>query len=120
MGSKFTEDPDKIRPVLKVLREKGLIFVDSRTSKDSVAYKLAKEMGLKATQRQIFLDNNQTEEAIIKQIMKLERLTKTEKGRNGVIAIAHPYPSTISALSKALPKLKASGIEIVPVSQLVN
>ena len=120
MGSKFTEYPDKMRPVLKVLKEQGLFFIDSRTSKDSVAYRLAKEMGLRANQRQIFLDNNQTEEAIIKQIMALGRLAKSTNGRKGVIAIAHPHPSTISALSKTLPKLKTSGIEIVPVSYLLD
>lgn len=120
MGSKFTENQAKMRPILKVLKEKGLFFVDSRTSKDSVAFKLAKELGLKANQRHIFLDNNQTEEAIIKQIMELGRLAKSTNGKNGLIAIAHPYPSTISALRKVLPKLRASGVEIVPLSQLVN
>jgi polysaccharide deacetylase 2 family uncharacterized protein YibQ len=120
MGSKFTETPDKIKPVLRVLKEKGLFFIDSRTSKDSVAYKYAKEMGLKAGKRKIFLDNNRAEDAIIKQLMELERLAKNEKEGNGVIAIAHPYPSTLSALRKTLPKLQAMGIEVVPVSKLVN
>jgi polysaccharide deacetylase 2 family uncharacterized protein YibQ len=120
MGSKFTEAPDKIKAVLRVLKEKGLFFIDSRTSKDSVAYKHAKEMGLKAGQRKIFLDNNRAEDAIIKQIMELERLAKSGSKGNGVIAIAHPYPSTLSALRKTLPKLQAAGIEIVPASQLAN
>jgi hypothetical protein len=119
MGSKFTENPEKMKIILQILGEKGLFFIDSRTSKNSVGYQTAKELGLKAGQRKIFLDNQPTEDYIIQQLTKLEKLAR-EDLNNGIIAIAHPHPSTIAALGKVLPKLKASGIEIVPVSELIN
>jgi len=120
MGSRFTEDSEKMRVVLRVLRERGLFFVDSRTSKDSVAYQVAKELGLKAGQRRIFLDNRHEEGYVIRQLLKIKEIAEREGDGARIIAIGHPHPSTIRALVKVLPELKSAGIEIVPVSELVN
>lgn len=117
MGSRFTEDEEKMRVVLEELKERGLFFLDSRTSRNSVGYSMAKEMGVKAVGRDIFLDNNPDVESINAQIYKLARCSM----KNGsAIGIGHPHPSTIEALKQSIPELKRKGIEVVPVSQLVN
>ena len=117
MGSRFTESEEKMRVVLKELKERDLFFLDSKTSEKSVGYSIAKNMGLKAAGRNIFLDNSPDVEYIKAQIYKLARLS-TKKG--SAIAIGHPHPSTIEALKQTIPDLKAKGIEIVPISELVN
>ncbi|RJP56223.1 MAG: divergent polysaccharide deacetylase family protein [Deltaproteobacteria bacterium] len=117
MGSKFTEDEEKMRVVLNELEKRDLFFLDSRTSKNTVGYSVAKEMGIKVAERNIFLDNNQDLKSINAQIDKLAKLSL----KNGsAIGIGHPYPATIKALEQMIPELKAKGIEVVPVSQLVN
>jgi polysaccharide deacetylase 2 family uncharacterized protein YibQ len=117
MGSKFTEDKEKMRVVLNELEKRGLFFLDSRTSKNTVGYSVAKEMGLKVAERNIFLDNNQDLKSINAQIYKLAKLSL----KNGsAIGIGHPHPATIKALKQMIPELKAKGIEVVPVSQLVK
>lgn len=118
MGSKFTEDQDKMEIVLKKIQEKGLYFLDSRTTKKTVGYKLAKEMKIKTAERDLFLDNSKDPLAIEKQLKKLPFLAKKNGGY--AIAIGHPYPSTIDVLKKAIPFLKEQGVTIVPLSQLVK
>jgi polysaccharide deacetylase 2 family uncharacterized protein YibQ len=117
MGSRFTEDRKKMMIVLKRIEKRGLFFLDSLTSSDSVGYKLAKEIGLDTAARDIFLDNEKDIEYIIAQIDKLVRISQR---RGYAIGIGHPYPSTIEALKRMIPEFEAKGIEVVPISHLVN
>jgi len=117
MGSRFTEDKEKMRVVLREIKRRKLFFLDSRTSKDSVVYSMAKEMGVGTAERKIFLDNNQDVDLINSQVYKL---AKASMKNGSAIGICHPYPSTIKALKQIIPKLMAKGIEVVPVSQLVE
>lgn len=117
MGSRFTEDRKKMRVVLEKIEKRGLFFLDSLTSSDSVGYKLAREIGLKTAARDIFLDNEKDVEYISAQIDKLVRISQR---RGYAIGIGHPYPSTIEALKRKIPELEAKGIEVVPISHLVN
>jgi hypothetical protein len=117
MGSRFTEDEAKMIKVLKVLKDKGAFFVDSRTSKASVGYSLAREMGLKTGTRDVFLDNIQ-DVAYIKG--QLAQAAAAARKHGTAIAIGHPRPVTIKALAALLPVMQAEGIRFVPISQLVN
>ncbi len=117
MGSRFTEDRPKMQTVLGVLKGKGLFFIDSKTSPASVGDKLAREMGIPAASRNVFLDNVQDVGAIGVQIEKLADMAK----RNGsAIGICHPHKTTLQALAATLPRLKAEGITFVHVSKLVR
>jgi len=118
MGSKFTEDRDKMEIVLKKVKEEGLYFLDSRTTKKTVGYTLAKELGVKTAKRDLFLDNSREPLSIEKQLIALPLLA--EKNGGCAIAIGHPYSSTIDTLKKTIPFLKEQGVTIVPLSQLVN
>lgn len=117
MGSRFSEHEDKMLPVLSVLQEKGLFFIDSRTTPKSVGYALARKMGLAAGTRNIFLDNDQDVAAIKLQLAEAGRLAR-KKG--GVIAICHPHPETIRALQEGMPELQRSGIIFVTASRVVR
>ena len=117
MGSRFTEDRQKMGVVLSVLKEKGLFFVDSRTSPRSVGYSLARDMGMQAGTRDVFLDNVQEEKAIRGQ---LEQLAAIARKRGSAIGICHPHGATILTLASALPQLREQGIRFVPVSELVR
>lgn len=116
-GSEFTEHEDKMRPVLEVLKGRGLFFVDSVTSPKTVGETLAKELGLKSGRRQVFLDNEQEETYILGQLNQAIRLAKKT---GTAIAICHPHPATIRTLVAALPGLEKQGITLVPASRLVR
>jgi len=117
MGSKFTQHADKLRPVLLALKQAGLFFVDSLTSKDSVAYQQAQQLGLSCALRDVFLDNVRQVEPILSQ---LDRLVTLAHRHGSAIAICHPYPQTIQALQQFIADQQRFDVEIVPISQLVD
>lgn len=117
MGSGFTESRDKMAVVLGILRDKGLFFVDSKTSPVSVGYDVAREMGVRAGVRNVFLDNIQDVGYISKQLAQAAAIARK---RGSAIAICHPHPATIQALSAEMPRLRDEGITFVPVSRLVR
>ncbi len=117
MGSEFTEHEDKMRPVLEALKGKGLFFIDSVTTPQSVAPRLARDLGLKSGRRQVFLDNEQNLAYIRGQLSQAVRMAQKN---GGAIAICHPHPVTIQALAALLPGLHQQGITLVPASRLVR
>ena len=117
MGSRFSEDEDKMRVVLGEMKQRGLFFVDSRTSAESKGYSLAVQMGVPAAERDVFLDNIQSPQAIGSELRRLAQLARL-KGK--AIGIAHPHEVTLEVLRQALPQLRQDGLELVPVSQVLQ
>jgi len=117
MGSRFTQNAEKMGVVLKVLKGKGVFFVDSKTSPASVGYQTARALGLRCGARQVFLDNVQDEAAIGKQLAQVAAIAR-KKG--AAIAICHPHPATIRALKARMPELARSGITFVSASDIVK
>jgi len=116
MGSRFTEDAEKMAIVLEALRKKGLYFVDSRTNSGSVAFKTAQKMALKAAKRDIFLDNDLSEDALK---IQMERLLSLARHRGRAIGIGHPHQETLGLLKKYQSVL-TDETEVVPISRLVH
>ena len=63
-GSKATEDGGLMPTILEVLRDKGLYFVDSRTTSATVAFETARALGIPAAERRVFLDGVLEDRAI--------------------------------------------------------
>ncbi len=117
MGSRFTEERQKMTVVLNQLKARSLFFVDSRTSPHSLGLSLAHTLEVDAAGRNVFLDNVQEAGAIR---VQLEQLAELARKKGSAIGICHPRKSTIDALAKALPELKREGITFVPVGDLVR
>lgn len=117
MGSALAADPAAMKAVLEVLREDGLFFLDSRTAADTQGYAVARQLGLPAAERNVFLDNERNPAAIARQLQELFQLARS---RGGAIAIAHPYAETLSTLRAELPRAREAGIAVVPLSQLLD
>jgi polysaccharide deacetylase 2 family uncharacterized protein YibQ len=117
MGSKGTADRRVMRAVLDVAKESGLYFIDSRTSRATVAEQVALELGVRAAARTIFLDNDNEEPAIREQIRRLITLAGE---RGSVIAIGHAQRLTPGILAGMLEEFDRAGVAIVPPSLLVR
>jgi polysaccharide deacetylase 2 family uncharacterized protein YibQ len=117
MGSKFTEDENLMRTVLKVVKQWDVYFLDSKTTDLSVADKVAKELGVRTESRSVFLDNRRDAQYIRGQFLEL--LAMASK-RGKAIAIGHPYPETIAVLKELVPGLEDEGVEVVRLSELVE
>jgi polysaccharide deacetylase 2 family uncharacterized protein YibQ len=117
MGSRLTENREAMRVVMHHLKQHNLFFLDSRTSQYSLAYSTAREMGIRTAQRHIFLDHDVHRDKIAQRFDDLMELANSQ---GWAIGIGHPYPETLQALQQRLPILQRSGIELVPVSRLVE
>lgn len=117
MGSRLSAEEGPMTAVLGVLAARGLFFLDSRTSAESVGYRVARELGIPAAERQVFLDGEPAAEAIEGQF---QRLLGFARLHGSAIAIGHPHPETLAALEREVPKAKAEGYEFVPVSFLLD
>ncbi len=117
-GSALTENKEAMKFLMAELKARNLMFLDSFTSPNSVAYATAKEFGLRSGKRDVFLDNDSNNPASIRQ--QLDELVEIARKNGKAIGIGHPHPATISELRKWLTETKTSGVEIVPVSKLMN
>jgi hypothetical protein len=117
-GSALTENREAMTFLMSELKARGLFFLDSMTSPKSSAYSVAKEFGLKAARRDVFLDNDGGNPAAIRK--QFDELARTAKKNGRAIGIGHPHPATIAELRKWLAKIEGQGIEVVPVSALVK
>ena len=116
MGSRFTANPQAMRTLLALVRTRNIFFLDSMTSSQSVAYDLAREMGVKTERRTVFLDNDQNLDKIMAQ---LDLLVKHADKHGQAVGIGHPYPATVEALRRYQAQLRAR-TEMVGVSRLVH
>ncbi len=116
MGSKFTANARGMRVLMDDLAERGYLFLDSRTTGQSVGREAARLAGVPYVARDVFLDNDPSPEVVWKQIEELEA---TAKRRGSAIAIAHPHPGTLQVLRAWLPELAKRGYALVPLSALV-
>ena len=116
MGSRYTSHENGMQLVMAELRKRGLLFLDSRTSRETVGAKLAKIYRVPHAVRNIFLDHDPKPESIKKQLAKLERIAQ-KKGY--AVAIGHPREATIEALSQWLPVLAEKGVVLVPISAII-
>ena len=116
MGSKLTADGSRMDVVMRELRKRDVLFLDSKTSARSIAGKFAGQNGVPNTTRDVFLDHVIDLGAIKRQLA----LTETIARRSGsAVAIGHPHKPTIQALREWLPSLEARGFVLAPISAVV-
>lgn len=116
MGSKFTSDKYSIIKFMKIYKDTGLIFLDSKTSRTSIAADISRKMGIPTLERDVFLDNVYSHSEILQQLSKVEKIAH-KKGF--AIAIGHLQDSTIEALEKWFPVAQSKGFTLVPLSSIL-
>jgi uncharacterized protein len=115
MGSRLTEMEDKMAVVFGELRKRGLFYVDSRTTRRSVALELGNRFGVPVATRGVFLDHTLSRKTMAIQI---ERLLGLARSAGSAIAIGHPHRETLKCLRDALPRIKNSA-RLVTVSEIL-
>lgn len=117
MGSVLSADASSMRTVLGELAPRGLFFVDSRTTAESVGYSAARELGMAAAQRDVFLDPDLDPAAIR---VQFHRALEVARRQGSAVVIGHPHPATLRVLSEEIPAARELGYEFVPVSLLLD
>lgn len=115
MGSLFTSDVRGMKLVMGELRRRGLLFLDSRTTPNTLGAKLAHLNQVPFAVRNIFLDHHDNLDFIYGQLEELEAFAK----RQGyAVAIGHPRDATIEALAQWLPVIAEKGLVLVPITTI--
>lgn len=116
MGSALTENAAAMETVLTALKREGRYFLDSRTTANSAARGIAHRLNLPYAERDVFLDNDTSPEAIARQLAETENVARRY---GSAIAIGHPHRQTLHALEGWVEAAQAKGFEIVPVSTII-
>jgi len=118
MGSRATADPRVVGAVLRVLREEGLFFLDSRTTPRSSVELVAKSLGVPTARRSVFLDHDPSPEAVRGQARRLAELALRE---GSAVGIGHANRRhTVEILAEMVGELERRGVQLVPLRELVR
>jgi uncharacterized protein len=118
MGSRFTASSDGMALVMRELKARGLLFLDSLTAGNSVAGQAAAQAGVPYAVRDVFLDNEPDDLAAIHR--QLSILEQTARERGYAIGIGHPHDGTVTALTQWIPEVQKRGFALVPISAIVR
>jgi polysaccharide deacetylase 2 family uncharacterized protein YibQ len=114
MGSRFMEDPSRLKIVMEELETRGLYFIDSRTSPHSLGKEAASQAGIRFAERNIFIDHKPGYEAAIQTLRKISSPDK--RNGNPQLLIGHPHVDTIRAIEDIMPAWEKEGIRVVDVT----
>ena len=118
MGSLLTRHPGHMAWLMRMISQRGeLFFVDSRTTRNTVAKKLAREYGIPATARSVFLDNQHDRESVR---ARFRELIEVARQKGTALGIGHPFSATLDVLQEELARLDEAGVRLLPVSQLIK
>ena len=117
-GSKVTMDREIMETVLSFCRENRLYFLDSRTTADSVVPTLARQMGIKIAERNVFIDNEQNKDAMLRYISG--GLIRAQ--RNGLaVMIGHTWsPDLAPLLTEQFPLFVEQGYTIKTALDIIK
>ncbi|NLE65346.1 MAG: divergent polysaccharide deacetylase family protein [Elusimicrobia bacterium] len=116
-GSKATEDPRVMKVVLGILKRRKLFFVDSVTTDRSVCSPVARELRMRISRRDVFLDNENSRGAIERQFASAVRIARK---RGNALIIGHDRALTLQILKEQAEKLSKEGIEFIPVREYIR
>lgn len=116
-GSVSTADEKLMRKVMTVLKERNKVFIDSNTTKDTVAFDVADAVGVDAMKNNIFLDNEPDRNKVKAHVeTAIARAIK----RGHLIAICHMRPETIAFFESIDESFFTDrGVRLVTIPELI-
>lgn len=119
MGSKVTADERMMRIVLGVCKERGLFFLDSRTTYKTVVPKIAAELGVPIVSNDVFLDDVYTVQHISKQISVLRKHLESHESCITIGHVGPPGKFTASVLQQSIPVMQPN-VRFVKLTDLIS
>lgn len=116
MGGRFTSDARGMEFVMQTIKKREYLFLDSVTTAKSVCPRLAKLYDVPFARRDIFIDHEETDKFVNKQLINMEKIARE---RGYAIGIGHPKRITVEHLRAWLPTLKDKGFSLVPLTTVL-
>lgn len=117
MGSKATANLRTMTWVMQELSPRGMAFLDSRTTVQTVAEDAARAQGIPTGRRHVFLDNVRQRAAVRAQ---LDEAIYRARSEGEAVAIGHLTEVTIDVLTTEAPGLSDRGVDLVSPSGLMR
>ncbi len=117
LGARFTSEPAVLAPVMAELAQRGLLYLDDGTSARSVADAAARENGAAFAAADTVIDAERERGAIL---AKLDELERTARAKGTAIGTGSAFDVTVDAVAGWAAEATKRGIEIVPVSAIVE
>lgn len=118
MGSRFTSSEAHLKPVLREIKDRGLMFLDNRESESSAVERLATELDLPHAVNDRTLDEGDVGKPVID--ARLAQIERVALNDGASIAIGRPYPATLERLQEWVKTLEDKGFELVPITVLAQ
>ncbi len=118
MGSRFTADEEAMCVVMNYLKINGKFFLDSKTSPESVGFRLAEQYGVPVLERDVFVDNERCNEYMKESILKGVEIGKR---RGYAVLIGHIWSTEmVGILTDLLPELRGRGVIFSSLADLIE
>lgn len=117
-GSRITMDEEAMETVLALCRERGILFLDSRTTSETAAPKAARRLSMPIGERDVFVDNEKDRDSMLGYINS--GLQKAEQ-KGSAIMIGHVGTAALAPLlSELFPDLGSRGYSFSPASKIIK
>jgi polysaccharide deacetylase 2 family uncharacterized protein YibQ len=117
MGSKFNTSDIHLRAFLGEIKKRGLMFLEGAVNSNSLAPKIATELGLPRAVTNVVLDLIPTKAEIDVRLAELETVLA---GQSAAVAIVEGYPSSIERIAAWTADLEAKNLVLAPLSALAD
>lgn len=117
LGDKFTASETHMQPILQALKERGLLYLDARANRKSVAARVAKEIDMPRAANNRFIDREASRVSIDARLYELERIAKSV---GSSVGIAFPFPVTVERLSAWIAGMEEKGLVLAPLTAVAN
>jgi polysaccharide deacetylase 2 family uncharacterized protein YibQ len=117
MGSAFTRDAAAMRTVLRLVKERGIYYLDSLTTTGTATAAVCKELKLPLWERDVFLDNVGDKESIVNALEEGKRIARN---RGAAVMIGHVWSASLAqTLMDIYPQLVEQGYSLSTISQFM-
>ena len=117
MGSRFVSAATELRPIIEVIKGRGLLFLETRVANQSAVGALAKEFALPQAVNDRDLDADLTPGSIDQTLTELEQIARRKKF---AVGIGSAYPLTIDRVVAWIGSLDGKGLVLAPVSAVAS
>jgi len=117
MGSRFSRFRPGLAIVMAEIKKRGVFFLDSKTTPDSAAEKVAQEYGVPVTHRDVFLDHDEDPQMVGSSLQEVENVARR---KGSAVAIGHPKDVTLDNLEPWLATLESKGFRLAPLSDVLK
>ena len=116
LGSAALNDPDVMRAVLDELKRRDLPFIDAHVSGSTMVEEIGEETGARTLPVAATLDGNRAAASVVR--ANLKEIVASAVQRGSIVVMVRPSTMVLDILEAELPRIKAQGVELVPISRV--